>query len=570
MIRIKITKLLALCLALAMAFSMSACQTAAPTAVSTATPAPSQAATAAPTPSQTVEPTATPVPVDYAWEKYDTPVTITTAQRTTSGVTQLDNDTWDNNVWTREIESRFNIVVKNLWSADQSQYVTKLNVSIASGDLPDFYQVTNSQFSSVVNSGLSYDLTDIYNKYASADIKNMMAADKAGYDSGVIGGKLMGLGMSHYTPISLTNVIWIRDDWMKKFNFSAPKTLDDLAKILEAFTAQDPDGNGKNDTYGLAISKNLYDTATSQTGLGLVDGIFNAYHAYPGIWIKDASGKIAYGSVQPEMKLGLAFLQDMYKKGVISQEFGLMDSAKIDEAMTAGKVGAEEGGSWNAFYPNPDVMKKNGNAAILMPYAMPSADSQPIKLGSQWSIQMYYVVNKNCKNPEAMLKIMNLYTDIESNSAPDVYTKFTDGARGWDCPAGINGSDETVLAQLTDAFKTNDSSKLTGGALGMYADAMKWVNSQNVDSSGRWLQMLYAYPILKGFEDSGNVMLTEYRGVDTPTMTAKNATLETMEREMVTKVIMGASLDEFDKFVASWKALGGDAMTQELNDAAGK
>ena len=36
-------------------------------------------------------------------------------------------------------------------------------------------------------------------------------------------------------------------------------------------------------------------------------------------------------------------------------------------------------------------------------------------------------------------------------------------------------------------------------------------------------------------------------------------------QESFTKIIMGASLDEFDKFVASWKSLGGDKIIEEVN-----
>ena len=186
-------------------------------------------------------------------------------------MTQLDSDTWDNNVWTREIESTFNIKVVNLWTSDQSQYNTKLNVSIASGDLRDFYSVDNSQVVNVIKSDLAIDMTASFDKYASPDLKAIMDADKTGFDSGKSDGKLLAISTQHFGLVSVPNCIWIRDDWMKKLNLSAPKTVDDFVKLCEAFTTQDPDGDGKNDTYGLAVSKNLYDTPASGTGLGLLD-----------------------------------------------------------------------------------------------------------------------------------------------------------------------------------------------------------------------------------------------------------------------------------------------------------
>ena len=53
-----------------------------------------------------------------------------------------------------------------------------------------------------------------------------------------------------------------------------------MRNIAEAFTTQDPDGNGVDDTYGLAV----YERSLWQRLCGF-DGLFNAYNAYPGIWV---------------------------------------------------------------------------------------------------------------------------------------------------------------------------------------------------------------------------------------------------------------------------------------------
>ncbi len=47
----------------------------------------------------------------------------------------------------------------------------------------------------------------------------------------------------------------IRKDWLAKLGLKEPKTVEDLYTVAKAFTEQDPDGNGKKDTYGLIIPK---------------------------------------------------------------------------------------------------------------------------------------------------------------------------------------------------------------------------------------------------------------------------------------------------------------------------
>jgi multiple sugar transport system substrate-binding protein len=49
------------------------------------------------------------------------------------------------------------------------------------------------------------------------------------------------------------NVLLVRSDWLEKLHMRAPKTWDDVVAVAKAFTTRDPDGNGKADTYGLAV-----------------------------------------------------------------------------------------------------------------------------------------------------------------------------------------------------------------------------------------------------------------------------------------------------------------------------
>ncbi len=495
------------------------------------------------------------------------PVVLTAALMTDKGVTQLEGDTWEDNIWTREIQKKYNIKIEYAWTADKLIYYDKITVCMSSGELPDLYSVNNQQFAHVAKSDLAYDMTRIFEQYASPLVKGNMNADIAGFNSGFSNGKLIGLSAQQYGLISIPSCLWIREDWMREKNLSPPKSLNELISLCEIFSMKDPDGNGIDDTYGLAVDKNLYDTNLSATGLAVLDGIFNAYQAYPGLWIKDEKGKIVYGSIQPEMKLGLETLQIMYKKGLISNNFGLMDSSKIVEDFVNQKVGVEIGSNWNGYWPGTNIVEANGSDAVLMPYPLPSANSEPMKVGVTWPIKQYYVVNKHCKNPEAVIKIANFA--LESNAQD--FENFFGGNRGWNCPISIQdptASDREFL-QISGAITAGYASELSTSSIAKYTLAMRWVVDKDPSTVGTWLQCSPngSFSILKQFFDSKNYVFTEYRGVDTETMTSKMVYLEKIERETITKIIMGASLDEFDKMVDKWRKLGGDLITEELNQA---
>ena len=54
----------------------------------------------------------------------------------------------------------------------------------------------------------------------------------------------------------------IRKDWLDNLGLEVPTTLDELFDVMYAFTYNDPDGNGKNDTwgYGAFIEETTYES----------------------------------------------------------------------------------------------------------------------------------------------------------------------------------------------------------------------------------------------------------------------------------------------------------------------
>ena len=145
--------------------------------------------------------------------------------------------------------------------------------------------------------------------------------------------------------VESTHYLWIRQDWLDKLQLEPPKTMQDLQNIAEAFTTRDPDGNGKDDTYAMAVTKDLYSGAMG------TEGFFAGYHSYPNMWVKTDDGTLAWGSVLPETKDALKALADMYAAGELDPEFGIKDGAKVAETIAAGKVGIDFGEQWNPMYP---------------------------------------------------------------------------------------------------------------------------------------------------------------------------------------------------------------------------
>ena len=74
-----------------------------------------------------------------------------------------------------------------------------------------------------------------------------------------------------------------------------------------------------------------------------------------------------------------------------------------------------------------------------------------------------------------------------------------------------------------------------------------------------------SYSVIKNYVDEDRILLSELRGADPAGYAQVKSTLQKQEDEAFTKIIMGAPIEEFDTFVETWKKLGGEAATEEIN-----
>lgn len=120
-------------------------------------------------------------------------------------------------------------------------FETKLQQRAAQKNLPDIVLNDVTQLGAMHSQGLLREI-DL------DKIKNSRQVVGQGLDSGKsVDGKQFGLPYS-----AQASALLIRKDWREKLKLEAPKSWDDFAAMAEAFTTEDPDGDGKNNTYGLA------------------------------------------------------------------------------------------------------------------------------------------------------------------------------------------------------------------------------------------------------------------------------------------------------------------------------
>ncbi|THF77793.1 type 2 periplasmic-binding domain-containing protein [Cohnella fermenti] len=492
------------------------------------------------------------------------PIELTSVKMLDPNVTFADGEDIENNIWTRAAKDEYGVTITYKWTAPSAQYSEKVALMLATGDLPDFLQLDATGYEQALKAGLLADLTDAYEKYASPALKERMMLDGGdALQAGMKDGKMYAVVQANSWKTDSEQMLYIRKDWLDKLNLEAPKTIDDVMRIAEAFTKQDPDGNNADDTIGLGMTLNNY------------FGFLNGNNAYRSIWMPDGSGNLVYSSIQPEMRDALLKLQQMYKNGYIDPEFYTkgMDVVKTD--ITNGKIGM--------IYDNyvaplnlMDSWDKDKNADwIVVPQPALTEAEYPAKSEVKNGFSYYLVASKNIKNPEAFINMINLFVDKQSNDSS--YVTDSEGRMVHNyAPANISTPDGNLYNQrlIAKAIESGDPEGLLTGS----NTAQAKQNYENVIrlQEGSTDKTDWGLGKIFGPESSLSVLdqyyftpahyvKNEFYGAPTPAMVKYSATLNDLEDQTFTKIITGTSIDSFDKFVDNWHSLGGDEITKEVN-----
>lgn len=499
------------------------------------------------------------------------------------GYPEGSTDTPENSAYTRFYKAKINVQNTDYFeAADGDDYRTKVSMAIASGDLPDIMAVTQDELVALVENDLVADLTDAYNNCASDLMKEIYDSyEGRSLDMATFDGKLYAMPT---TAISGgPEFLWLRKDWMDKLGLEEPKTLEDVEKIVTAFVKEDPDGNGKADTVGIPLCTTennfLYGNYSSAYKM---NNVFTMFGACPEQWIETASGEVGYGSVQPEMKEGLAVLTDWYAKGLIDKEFATRKYSEVTALITDGKCGSVFAGWWlpydlgGCYELNPD--------AEWISCLVPTGENGKI---TTWTgnpnQELYFVVRKGFEHPELLIKLKSLTLDYNQGDAAYTddsaeaveYMDWVNHGYGIEFIGGFDWYDAVARSHnhIKEALEgTRDPQNMTAYENSLYVSCKEYletVEAGKKPEKQNWIdyncRMVAAKQML---EADTNVINPVFFG-QTDSMGMMWETLKTLERKTIMQIVTGElPLSAFDDFVKEWNAAGGELITQEVSEKA--
>lgn len=507
-------------------------------------------------------------------DKYDPEVTITTVWGVDPELKFKNGESIENNVATKWTKEKFGINIKSLWSITDTNgaFGTKLRLSMSSGqEMPDVVTIGTGDSTiaqDLIDSGMYAEVGTLFDKYASATWKEAMAQDPNVWNQYSRDGKKMGLPVLDYA-YNHDYILWIRQDWLDKLNMQAPKTIDELEKVMDAFKNQNPDGLAPDKVTPLSIG---FKTSMN-TWMGDPSWIFGAYGTLPQQWNLDADGKLEYGSVNAGMKQGLEKMKEWLAKGYIPQEAALWDENKTAEPAVAGTAGILPGPYWMSGWPLQDTVKNAPNA-VWAPIEIPAGpDGKVMRHGTQFTNGVTLISTK-MKNPEAFFTYQNYLFDNFADPKPG--SELDNGLfAGYDYELDANGKmidNEKIAGGYVNSVRymlVRDGARIPDAqmkALLNLADGAEPTTRLEKDVAVNYgKDTPAAAKVLLAQEDKS--FKNMFTGPTTETMKSKMDYLNKIENQTFNEIIYGNKpLEAFDTFVATWKSGGGDQITKEVNE----
>jgi len=403
----------------------------------------------------------------------------------------------------------------------------KLNLLMANREKYDIMRLSKEQFFTLAEAGALEPLNDLLDQYGD---KLKAGIQDSTWSAASIDGKIYAIPQGG-TGIYASSTLVVRKDWMEELGLQVPTNRDELYEVLKTIKAK----------------KNVI-PLTGQ--LSLMPEIAATFGIPNTSWM-EMDGKLIHQSEHPRMKEYLAFMNKLYKEGLIDSEWPINTSSVAIERFTSGQAAMMSLAWWSApavvnalqrNFPDGDF--------VTIPYLKDEQGHSPI--GVNTGIAYFMAIPKWSENKEHAMNYMNL--KLEENLFKElvigqegVHHKFEDGKYF------------PILPKFDEELN-NASFFLTGVDESVY--------------STYWQARVRKDPILFNYFEELQKLAEGHFVIDPmsnappiASISENSQKLTKFSNDTYLQFIAGSvSLDTFDSYLAQWKADGGEAMIKDAND----
>ncbi|UOE93054.1 extracellular solute-binding protein [Alkalihalobacillus sp. LMS39] len=421
------------------------------------------------------------------------------------------------------------------WVPDDN-YDERLNTAFATGSFPDSVRIgfaQMNQFKDAIRNDQFWEIGPYLDQFENLNNLNdeIMA-------NTTIDGKIYGVYQGR--PLSRQGIIY-RKDWADHLGLEAPTTTDEFMEMVRAFTEDDPNDSGKDDTIGLADRSDLI-----YGGFKTIASWFGTPHEWG---VKD--GELLPEFMFDEYMQTLDFYREMHSNRYINQDFPV--TSKTDQvAMVANGTAGVYVGSMQ------DVNTIYNDAVALNPdveFDVHNHVEGPHGEFGVWAIPGFSEVmmfpKSSVQTEEDLLKILGFYDKLAS---PDVMNTLYWGIEGehYEVQDGkaVYIADQAIIDREIRPYLTMEIGEPeTTGRYELYTD---YEVRQKADELV--------------LENNDYLISDPTVTLDSDTFIQDGDRLKQLIDDATIQYILGQiDKDGFEKAVENWKSQGGNAIIQEFN-----
>ena len=420
-----------------------------------------------------------------------------------------------------------------------SAFEEKLPVMIASGTMPDAFPIPrrHQKLPYVVNaiqSGVFWEIGPYLDQFPNLSKINPIIYENIAYD-----GKVYGLPRERALA---RRALQFRSDWLANLNMETPKTIDDFYNMLVAFTKNDPDKNGQNDTFGLTAK---------EVGLW-----FAPYFGAPNQW-KVEDGKFIRDVQTEEFLNALKFEKKLYDEGLMNRDFAVVDRPQWTGAAETGKAGVRIDVTGSTGGLDVAVKENVGEDAAFSMVSILEGDHGK-RINMEGGHNGFFLFPKSSiKTEEHLLRVLKFFDDLAGEEISNLFVWGIEGVH-YEMKDG-----KPVLIEKEGVSHGDEVGSSYAAPLGTLAPATNAMKGEMSE--------------LATLEAELNAENAQY-GIADPTMSLisetyleQGAQLETILTDAHIKFVMGTITEEqWRAEVDVWLSRGGAKIISEYEEAYAK
>ncbi len=476
-----------------------------------------------------------------------------TAQETAAAPTEITLFVYASNPFPADEENPIGLRIQEATNTilhyetpPSSSYAERLQITLAGGDYPDVIQFpdhTSPVFLNAIDDGIILPIKQYVDN--STYLKDSISA--VAWSTMTIDDEIWGVPQC---TVVRADGMFFRSDWLEALNIQLPEsgylTLDEFYDIAYAFTYDDPDGNGKDDTYGIAM------TAGSEGQLKpLLDSSFDimGWQAYENEEYPYMN--LMYSRTNSAYKDCLAYTAKLWADGLIDPDWPTIRSDDAGkQRFNQGTTGIKYTGFAGQYTNYMDILGANIPTADIVYVTGVESNSGNRGMAS-FSTGTYYY---NCLTSSAEGKEQAIIDMLDWKLSPEGWALTKYGAEGvhYEVVDGVRVFNESY----DDYYKWRGNYKLVMPS----TDASYFIKPSMEPSLQTkltaWLQTAVDRVV---FSLDGGYMP---EAAKLPEYIEYQATMDAS----ITKIILGElPVDAWDEVLDGWYANGGLEYVEQMN-----